>query len=349
MNIVSRVTSLIIAVTIPFLYAVTDSVTNNALAAKKHRTQPHITFSSPDYSLKKVNVDVKGDSEGWTETARWENVSGDNLVYVHIFAHVTYDKLIMSSHVRPPDKRIHRITGGKTVSLGTRGKAEIERGFYEYQAYSVEEVPCIYIQSYWGDRSFSGVDVVRGAKASDKIVGNHMLQVIVCDQRKKEIGSKDVTAILSSIDLRDAHWSGSWFASDTDPAAPGAAGSEPTPDDQATIDSGQKRGHERLSGSYRSEITSSVSYWFQHKKQRKLVITLKQEGNSITGTDNIGRSELTGTIEGDTIKFNYWSGRTLKGNEVNGEWKVIGNGSRLEGFWTWKGAPQGKWNLTRIE
>ena len=204
--------------TILVLYAVTDSVTNNVLAAKKDRNQPHITFSSPDYDLEKIKVDVKGDSEGWSETARWENVSGDDLVYVHIFAHVTYDKLIMSSHVRPPDKRIYRITGGKTVSLGTRGKAEIERGFYEYQAYSVEEVPCIYIHSYWGDRSFSGVDVVRGAKASDKIVGNHMLQVVVCDQRKKEIGSKDVTEILSSIDLRDAHWSTSWFVPDIEPA-----------------------------------------------------------------------------------------------------------------------------------
>ena len=349
MNIVSRVTSLIIAVAILFLYAVTDSVTSKVLAAKKHRTQPHITFSSPDYSLKKVNVDVKGDSEGWRETAEWRSAQGESIVFVNIFAFVSYNKVIMSSHVQPPEQRVYDISGSNSVVLGAKSKVDTDKGFYEYQLYSLNGVQCAYIQSYWGDQSLGGIDFVIGAKKSDTIVGNHILQVNFCDQHKQEMRSKDVTEILSSTDLRDAHWSTSWFVPATEPATPEVGSSETTLDKQAKVESPQKRDLEGVSGTYRSDITSSVSYWFQHKKQRKLIITLKQEGKRITGTDNIGRSELTGTIEGDTIRFNYWSGRTLKGSEVNGEWKVIGDGSRLEGFWTWQGSPQGKWNLTRIE
>ena len=464
MIVVRRVVPVLLAVTILFLCTVTDSVTNNVLAAQKNRDQPHITFNSPDYSLEKVDVDVKQDKEGWSETAKWGAASGGDLVFVNIFAHVAYRKIIMSSHVHPADDRVHQITRGETVYLGGRGKAEIEPGFYEYQTYRMNEVPCVYIQSYWADRSFGGIDVVRGAKPSDKIVGNHMLQVVVCDQRKKEFSGKDVTEILASIGLRDAHWSKNWFVDDSEAleqkkdSKPISSLEEHSVDEtelpqtgftgiydseitgrirkyitsenskvelvqsgstitgtygdsegeiwgkvvgntvefdwKSSINAGYGTGkwtfmpgaskvrgswfntalgsgdwnlvrqdrkqqysttkessYRTISGSYRSEITSDTGYMFQHPRHRKLIINLEQDGTVITGTDQLVDSEINGTLEGDTIKFSFWSKKINSAIEVSGEWKVHENGRTLEGFWRFatSGGYGGKWNLTRIE
>jgi hypothetical protein len=106
-----------------------------------------------------------------------------------------------------------------------------------------------------------------------------------------------------------------------------------------------------ITGTYRSDITTNTGYMFRHPKHRKLIISLKQEGKTITGTDNIGDSEITGTLEGDTIKYNFWSKKINLAIEVSGEWKVYDDGRTLQGFWrfaTSKGYG-GKWNLTRIE
>jgi len=107
--------------------------------------------------------------------------------------------------------------------------------------------------------------------------------------------------------------------------------------DQANLDTG-------LTGTYISEITSSDSWYFRHKKHRELVITLEQKGNSITGTDSLTNSEITGTLEGDTIKFEFWSRQLNNNYPVNGKWKVNADGTRLEGSWN-----HGKWNLTRLD
>ena len=64
-----------------------------------------------------------------------------------------------------------------------------------------------------------------------------------------------------------------------------------------------------------------------------MLITLKQDGNGITGTDSTNDTEITGTIEGDTIRFEFWSRRATAGIRLKGEWKVVDDGSRLKGFW----------------
>jgi hypothetical protein len=90
---------------------------------------------------------------------------------------------------------------------------------------------------------------------------------------------------------------------------------------------------------------------FRYKKHRRLIIILNQDGNKITGSDNSTGSEITGTLERDTIKFKFWSRQVYAGGEASGEWKVIDSGTRLEGFWghAGSGGSGGKWNLTRIE
>jgi hypothetical protein len=117
------------------------------------------------------------------------------------------------------------------------------------------------------------------------------------------------------------------------------------------IPNGQSESGTNITGTYRSEITSDNAYYFRKKSQRNLLVTLKQEGTSITGTDNLTGTELTGTLEGDTIKFKFWSKQIyVPGGEAKGEWKVIENTNRLEGFWRHRSSSVGGiWNLTRVE
>jgi len=108
-----------------------------------------------------------------------------------------------------------------------------------------------------------------------------------------------------------------------------------------------------ITGTYISEITSSHPQYFRLKKHRKLVITLEQKGDSITGGDSSTNSNITGILQGNTIKFTFWSSQMNNvagsGTPVTGEWKVNANGIKLEGSWNSHPAASGKWNLTRIQ
>ena len=76
---------------------------------------------------------------------------------------------------------------------------------------------------------------------------------------------------------------------------------------------------------------------------RKLIITLKQSGKDIIGTDVNQKKIATGTRKEDTIKFKY-PGR----GSITGEWRINSDGTKLEGTWD-SFNDNGKWNLTRIE
>lgn len=178
----------------------------NELMPLDDQSQAHIFFNSANYSLKKTKTEVSQSKEGWAERAAWRSEQGKPFVSVDIAAHVTYDKVFMRSHVPPIEKRVQKVTGNASVSLGSHGKVITENGFYEYQAFSLNGIQCSYIQSYWGDQSLGGIDFVRGAEESDTIVGNHMLQASFCDQQKKEIAAQEVKEFLLGIDLTGAYW-----------------------------------------------------------------------------------------------------------------------------------------------
>ena len=348
MIVFPRSAAVIVAVILVFSITTLYVTTRNVLASDDRNT-PHIVFSFPGNSLENIATDTKSDREGWTETAKWRSKQGEPYAYINIFAHVSYRKVLMNSHVRPPGKRVGDIAGSYNVVLGATDRVSFKNGFYEYQLYSLNGVQCAYIQSYWGDKSFGGIDIVRGADAADTIVGNHMLQANSCDQNKQEMSSKNVTEILSSIDLRDAYWSKSWFDAEIKSAVPGVTGTETNTDNQAAVETRLEKYSEGISGTYRSYITSNKGYMFQNPKHRKMIITLIQHDKTITGTDQLVDSEITGTLEGDTIKFNFWSGKIA--SEVDGEWKISEDGRNMQGFWRFarSGGYGGIWNLTRIE
>jgi len=109
-----------------------------------------------------------------------------------------------------------------------------------------------------------------------------------------------------------------------------------------------------ITGTYKSEITKSGSFagqYFTKKEYQELVITLKQNGNIITGTDSYNSAVIEGTLDGDNIVFTYWSpNRKIAGGlELRGTWKINPDGHTLEGKWWMGGSTDGKWDLTRIE
>jgi hypothetical protein len=66
---------------------------------------------------------------------------------------------------------------------------------------------------------------------------------------------------------------------------------------------------------------------FRYKKHHRLIIILNQDGNKITGSDNSTGSEITGTLERDTIKFKFWSRQVESGKLLIAEpgWKAFGD------------------------
>ena len=55
------------------------------------------------------------------------------------------------------------------------------------------------------------------------------------------------------------------------------------------------------------------------------MITIKQNGNNIIGTNNSQIKMITGTRKGDTIKFQYYA----RHSTIKGKWKIIPGGARL--------------------
>ncbi len=100
-----------------------------------------------------------------------------------------------------------------------------------------------------------------------------------------------------------------------------------------------------VSGTYVSELTHSGNAAKDFKRNNRKEITLKQEGNIITGTDRSGTFEINGTREGDSISFYI-----LRGNQIDGVWQINADATRLEGKWHTNGGggASGKWNLKRV-
>ena len=104
-----------------------------------------------------------------------------------------------------------------------------------------------------------------------------------------------------------------------------------------------------VSGTYVSETTASGNARSAIKVIRKTdskLITLKQVGNTITGTDSSETFKINGTREGDIINFYI-----IRGNEINGSWEINADATNLEGNWFTNGGggASGIWNLTKIE
>ena len=99
-----------------------------------------------------------------------------------------------------------------------------------------------------------------------------------------------------------------------------------------------------ISGTYVSEITQRGGRTTFYPPQLRMEIHLRQDGNTITATDNSGRIKINGTREGSTIRF-----YVVRGNEIEGFWEIGADASRLQGRWFTNGGGgnEGKWDLVR--
>jgi len=97
-----------------------------------------------------------------------------------------------------------------------------------------------------------------------------------------------------------------------------------------------------ITGSYVSDIKGG------EVMNRARIITFKQSGNNITGTWNTDPfHKITGTITGDTIKFEWIEGSAT---DKEGVWKISADGTRFVGTWVGiSGVRSGKFNLTKIK
>ena len=103
-----------------------------------------------------------------------------------------------------------------------------------------------------------------------------------------------------------------------------------------------------LSGRYRSRITSSSLYAFK-KAHRDIEVSLEHRGDRITGSDDSGRLQITGTIDGDVIRFVVTPSILTGYYDVTGEWLINDDGTLLEGLWRdSRGDDPGTWDLIKI-
>ena len=106
-------------------------------------------------------------------------------------------------------------------------------------------------------------------------------------------------------------------------------------------------------GTYSSEISyfgrALVKYQQILGRRSKIEVVLKQNKDKIVGVFSGERSgDIEGILDGDILKFKWWV-TDLNGQSGSGEWKVTNKGLKLNGTWKYRNAPQGTWNLTRIE
>ena len=76
------------------------------------------------------------------------------------------------------------------------------------------------------------------------------------------------------------------------------------------------------------------------------LITIKQTGNTITGSDSSKTIKINGTRAGNIINFYI-----IRGNEIVGSWAINADATEMVGEWKTDGGggASGKWNLTKVE
>jgi hypothetical protein len=102
-----------------------------------------------------------------------------------------------------------------------------------------------------------------------------------------------------------------------------------------------------ISGQYQSqiEVTSNHSWIFRKRREREIMITFKQDGNDVIGTNLENGLKIVGKLEGNQIRF-YTLPSKISTGEIKGVWTVSEDGRRLEGTWSASNSA-GDWNLTR--
>lgn len=108
---------------------------------------------------------------------------------------------------------------------------------------------------------------------------------------------------------------------------------------------------EDISGTYISEITTTSNWQFL-PRYKNLEISIDQSADEISGVDPRYNTRITGTFDGEVIRFRVDSNLVSGYYEARGEWRLREDGSGFDGHWSTRGGPDagsGIWNLRRVE
>ena len=98
-------------------------------------------------------------------------------------------------------------------------------------------------------------------------------------------------------------------------------------------------------GTYISEITGQKDHL--DARQGDLIVRMWQLDNRVEGTFGNFGGEIEGTVDGETITFDWYSSWT----HGVGEWQVKSDSNNLTGTWKTTGGYEGsgKWNLKECQ
>ena len=94
-------------------------------------------------------------------------------------------------------------------------------------------------------------------------------------------------------------------------------------------------------------VTTNNNWRFKKAEDRRLKITISQNGNEITGTNKSKNLKIIGVIEGDEISY-FTLPSDISSDEIKGKWRIHPDGVSLTGKWMHHNGG-GTWDLTRIE
>jgi hypothetical protein len=100
-----------------------------------------------------------------------------------------------------------------------------------------------------------------------------------------------------------------------------------------------------VEGIYISEITGQKGYL--DAEQGSLRVAMRQSGNRVEGYFGNSGGRIEGTVDGETITFNWYSSLTYG----TGEWQIKSSSNNLTGTWKTTREPDGsgEWNLKECQ
>ena len=297
-----------------------------------------VSFAAAGADYQRTASNINHSAIGWIENGTWRADTDAGLAVVKIYLATLFDgRAYQKKGVLELKSRAIRFSGNAILDFGEQGIVKTNSGPIEYVFYKQSDRPCVFIRKYWSDPKLQG-DINQLDGALNWAIGSSYILASDCRPGGDNLQLSDLNRLFNGITAKDLYWPSSMFKSVGGTLGGGSVRIESS---DFEID---------ISGTYVSDITTPHRYTFE-KKDYDITITIKQVGNRITATDKSNTLKITGSIEGNTVKFQIPPNRISGYTDKAGEWVVSPNGKTMEGFWGYYPKPNktGRWNLTKIE
>ena len=122
--------------------------------------------------------------------------------------------------------------------------------------------------------------------------------------------------------------------------------SAPEADEATTAETTGSNVMDRLSGSYRSEITKG-SHWTFRAGYENITIVFEADDNNGLRVRSSPDLKMTAVREGNVIRYSTGNTQGCYCSYIDGEWHINEDGSRLTGTWRIGGGAVNTWDLVR--